>query len=257
MMAYSQIRTAMARRTLSAAQPAPAEPEAEAPLSDESADEARVRNALIEAVLSNQLPPGTRLVESPLCQAFGVNRSLLRRVFVQLAGERVIELHRNRGAVVAAPTQEEMRQAFEARRLIEGAVLQALSERAQGPYLASVRQLVCEEHDAYRKGDRSRWVRLSGEYHLRLTALLGNQDLDHMLKSLVTRTTLMKALYGAPERSTCSFDEHNAILDALEAGNVPLACQLMSAHLNDAERQLKRDTGASQVDLLKLFGSPA
>ncbi len=226
----------------------------EGPFSDEAADEQRVRNAIVEAVLSHQLPPGTRLVESPLCEAFGVNRSLLRRVFVQLANERVIELHRNRGAVVAQPTQEEMRQAFEARRLIEGAVLQSLGDRAQGPYLASVRRLVCEEHDAYRRGDRSRWVRLSGEYHLRLTALLGNQDLDAMLKSLVTRTTLMKALYDSPGRSTCSFDEHNAILDALEAGNVELACKLMSDHLNDAERKLRREPDANEVDLLALFG---
>ncbi|MGH6627522.1 MAG: GntR family transcriptional regulator [Burkholderiaceae bacterium] len=227
--------------------------QAEDPVNGETVEEARVRNAILEAVLSHQLPPGTRLVESPLCEAFGVNRSLLRRVFVQLANEKVIELQRNRGAVVAQPTQEEMRQAFEARRLIEGAVLQALADRAQGPYLASVRRLVCEEHDAYRKGDRSRWVRLSGEYHLRLTALLGNQDLDAMLKSLVTRTTLMKALYDSPGRSTCSFDEHNAILDALEAGNVDLACKLMSDHLNDAERKLRRDPDATEVDLLALF----
>lgn len=222
----------------------------------ELAEENRVRHAIVEAVLSHSLPPGTRLVESPLCEAFGVNRSLLRRVFVQLANEKVIELQRNRGAVVAQPTQEEMRQAFEARRLIEGAVLQSLGDRAQGPYLASVRRLVCEEHDAYRKGDRSRWVRLSGEYHLQLTALLGNQDLDAMLKSLVTRTTLMKALYDSPGRSTCSFDEHNAILDALEAGNVALARKLMSDHLNDAERKLQRDTSTPEIDLVALFTQP-
>ena len=54
-------------------------------LSQELADEMRVRDAIVEAVLSQKLPPGTRLVETPLCEAFGVNRSLLRRALVRLA----------------------------------------------------------------------------------------------------------------------------------------------------------------------------
>lgn len=233
---------------------APTAPPPELTSDDEAAEESRVRETLVEAVLSHQLPPGTRLVESPLCEAFGVNRTLLRRVFVQLANEKVIELQRNRGAVVAEPSREEMRQVFEARRLLEGAVLQTLGERAQdGKYLASVRKLVCEEHKAYLQGERSRWVRLSGEYHLHLTSLLGNAELDAMLKSLVTRTTLMKALYDSPGRSSCSFDEHNAILDALEAGDVDLARQRMADHLNDAERKLRQEPTGSEVDLLALF----
>ena len=55
----------------------------------ELAEENRVRHAIVEAVLSHRLPPGTRLVETRLCEAFGVNRTLLRRVFVRLAGDKV------------------------------------------------------------------------------------------------------------------------------------------------------------------------
>ena len=51
--------------------------------------------------MSHPLPPGARLVEMPLCEAFGENRSLLRRVLARLANERVVELNHSRGASVA------------------------------------------------------------------------------------------------------------------------------------------------------------
>ncbi|MGH8848434.1 MAG: GntR family transcriptional regulator, partial [Polaromonas sp.] len=76
----------------------------------ELAEENRVRHAIVEAVLSHRLPPGTRLVETRLCEAFGVTRSLLRRVFVRLAGDKIIELQHNKGAIIAQPRPEEMRQ---------------------------------------------------------------------------------------------------------------------------------------------------
>ena len=94
---------------------APARPEAASDASQtELAEENRVRHAIVEAVLAHRLPPGTRLVETRLCEAFGVNRSLLRRVFVRLAGEKVIELQHNRGATIAQPGPQEMHQVFEA-----------------------------------------------------------------------------------------------------------------------------------------------
>ena len=215
--------------------------------------EGRVHHAIVEAVLSHQLPPGTRLVEAPLCAAFGVTRSLLRRVFVRLAGDKVIELHHNRGATVAQPGRDEMREVFQARQLLEGGVLRALDGRAGGPQLERVRALVADEKAAFDAGNWSAWVRLSGEYHLQLAALLGNSEIDTILRSLVARTTLMKALYHSQTASVCSFDEHTQILDAMQAGDLDRSCRLMHAHLHGAQSKLQKNPSPRSVDLLALF----
>lgn len=219
----------------------------------ELAEENRVRQAIVDAVLSHQLPPGTRLVETPLCEAFGVSRSLLRRVFVRLANEKVIELQHNRGAAVAQPSQSEMREVFEVRRLIEGGVMQRLCGCARPGDLAGLRALVADEQRAYEDGNRSQWIRLSGEYHLAAARALGNRELEHILHTLVARTTLMIALYDSPGRNVCSFEEHQAILDAIEAGDATRACALMDEHLQTAETKLRRDGPTPDVDLLALF----
>lgn len=215
--------------------------------------ETRVHHALVEAVLGHRLPPGTRLVEAPLCKAFGVNRSLLRRVFVRLASDKVIELHHNRGATVAQPGREEMREVFEARQLLEGGVLRALDGRSGSAPLERIRSLVAQEKAAYEAGDWPAWVRLSGEYHLQLAALLGNSEIDTILRSLVARTTLMKALYHSHTSNVCSFDEHTQILDAMQAGDLERSCRLMHAHLHGAQSKLQRTQSPDDVDLLALF----
>ena len=221
----------------------------------ESAEENRVRNAIVEAVMSHRLPPGTRLVETPLAEAFGVSRSLLRRVLVRLASDKVIELQHNRGATVAQPSPEEMRHVFEVRRLLERGILRALGNgTSRGRTLAPVRELVREERTAYNAGQWSSWIRLSGEYHLEVARLLKNPELEEILRSLIARTTLMIALYDSPGHQGCSFDEHDAILDALQAGENERACRLMTQHLEAAERSLRRATPSTDVDLGALFG---
>ncbi|MGH6640305.1 MAG: GntR family transcriptional regulator [Polaromonas sp.] len=223
----------------------------------ELAEENRVRHAIVEAVLSHRLPPGTRLVETRLCEAFGVNRSLLRRVFVRLAGDRIIELQHNKGAIIAQPRPEEMRQVLEARQLIENGIIRALGKKATLESLAAVRKLVKQEQAAHQAGDWSKWVRLSGEYHLQVARLLGNTELEDILRSLIARTTLTFALYYSLGSNVCSFDEHNDILEALESGDSEHACTLMDAHLHGVEVKLQRDSSAPEIDLVALFTQPA
>jgi DNA-binding GntR family transcriptional regulator len=224
------------------------------PAAQELADELRVHDAIVDAVLSQRLPPGTRLVETPLCEAFGVNRSLLRRVFVRLANEKVIELQHNRGASIAQPSPAETREVFDVRRVIEAGIVRRLCQCGKRSDFAGLRALVAQERQAYEAGDRARWLRLSGDYHLAAARALGNSELEALMNMLVARTTLMKALYYAPGGSMCSFEEHGAIIDAMAKGETEHAIELMDAHLRDAEVKLQPEPTPPEVNLKALFG---
>ncbi len=50
-----------------------------------------IYNAIVDAILNRQLAPGARLVEAPLCEAFGVTRGVLRRVFQNLHMIRLLK----------------------------------------------------------------------------------------------------------------------------------------------------------------------
>lgn len=234
----------------------PARPFGTAVADGERAHEERVHAAILEAVMSHQLPPGTRLVEMPLCEAFGVSRSLLRRVLVRLANEKVIELHHNRGANVAQASPQETRDVFEARRLIETALLRALpppDKRA----VDVLRALVDSEEGAHEKRESSRLIRLSGEFHLQLAEAFGNAELASVLRGLVARTSLMIALYEMPGRSACSFDEHRVILAAMAKGDMAAAARHMGQHLENCEMKLRVRPEPVEIDFSRLFGAGA
>ncbi|MGE8620772.1 MAG: GntR family transcriptional regulator, partial [Achromobacter spanius] len=91
--------------------------------SPDSDMERRICEAVYESVMSQRLTPGTKLPEAAICELFGVSRSVARKALQRLAHEHVVDLHHNRGAVVAEPTPEDTRQIFQARRALEAALL--------------------------------------------------------------------------------------------------------------------------------------
>ena len=82
--------------------------------SEESTIYARIHAAIVE----RRILPGVRLVEDQLAEVFDVSRMRIRSVLQSLARDKVVTLHRNRGAVVAYPSVREAKEVFAARRLI-------------------------------------------------------------------------------------------------------------------------------------------
>src|SRR5207302_2547253 len=79
----------------------------------------RVHHAIYAAIISHQISPGTALQEDALAGAFGVSRTIIRKVLQRLSHERLVDLVPNKGASVAQPSAEEAREVFEARRVLE------------------------------------------------------------------------------------------------------------------------------------------
>ena len=72
--------------------------------------EEEIVDRIFEAVIDQRLPPGTKLSEAALCEAFGVGRMRIRQSLLLLSSREVVELLPNRGAFVASPTAEQARE---------------------------------------------------------------------------------------------------------------------------------------------------
>jgi DNA-binding GntR family transcriptional regulator len=93
-------------------------------------DIADVHERIWSAIMDHSLPPETRLVETELCEIFGLGRTRLRQVLQKLAHERVVTLLRNRGAIVSKPSVREAREVFAARRVIEANIVETFIKTA-------------------------------------------------------------------------------------------------------------------------------
>ncbi len=204
--------------------------------------------------MNQQLAPGTKLPEVALCRLFGVGRTLIRKVLQELAHDHIVELRPHRGAVVAAPTPEETRQIFEARRAIETALLPLAIANATKADLAGLRRQLRDEHDALHRADQPAWARLASTFHLQVAQLAGNPILQRYLKELVSRCSLIVALYEPPGNSACEHDEHSRIVTLMERGEATAAARVMDDHLRDLERRICLDHAEAPGALAQMLG---
>jgi DNA-binding GntR family transcriptional regulator len=218
--------------------------------------EAQIVDQIFDAVIDQRLPPGAKLSESALCDAFGVGRMRIRRALLLLASREVVDLQSNRGAFVSSPTAEQAREIFESRLMIEPNVSVLAAERANETDIAMLAAHLDKEHKAHQSDNRHEAIRLSGQFHVVLASIAANSVMERMIKELVTRTSLIIGIFGAPGTANCRDDDHSLILEALRTRDGAAAARLMTEHLGHIQANLDLSRGRkNNVDLVKLFAN--
>jgi DNA-binding GntR family transcriptional regulator len=188
---------------------------------------------LLAAIVDHRLAPGTRLPEDEIGAVYGVSRTIVRTALQSLAHQRVVTIEPNRGAQVAHPSAAEARHVFEARSLIEPTVAAMAAGRAGARDLARLRGHLKDEHEAVKSGDNSRAIALSADFHVAIAEIAGQPILAGFVRELVSRSSLIVALYWQRKDATCESHAHHALAEAIAAGDGKRASDLMMSHLVD------------------------
>lgn len=243
-------------------------PSADPPEAISALTDADIHARLFDAMLDHRLVPGMRLREDELGQAFGVSRTRIRQVLIRLATEQLVCLVPNAGARVAEPTPADAAEVFDARRLIEPALLESFITRAGTAELRALQRWITAEERARKSGERRTAIRCAGAFHLHLAEHAGNRTLARQLRELVTRTSLILMRWGPqeirdPARGVggawaCDCHEHRGIFAAVKLRDARAAGAFMQQHLTRLQSQLRFESAAPATprvaDLLGLPG---
>lgn len=175
--------------------------------------------------------PGDKLTEDLIGERFGVSRTIVRAALARLNAEGLVDLPPNKGAAVAQPSLSEAHDIFEARACVERQVLTRLVEKVTDKDIQLLEQHLAFEAKA-NANDGPASIRLAGEFHILLAELSGNSVLTRYVDELVSRCSLILALYSRPHSSECSINEHQQIINALRARDAGLAIKTMDHHLH-------------------------
>lgn len=214
----------------------------------------QVHAALRQAIIEQQLTPGARLPEDMIGDSFGTSRTIAREALLRLSVEGLVDLLPNRGAFVANPSLNEGRDVFVVRRGLERTVVQQLCGQLDPSQIAELRSMLEQEELAASRDDREA-IRLAGEFHLRLAQMTENKLLIRYLTETVSRCSLVLTVYGRPHSVDCGIDEHRQIIEALIAGDGPLAADLMEDHIEQVAGRALLETRkpASLQDVLAQY----
>jgi DNA-binding GntR family transcriptional regulator len=76
---------------------------------------------LRKAILTGDIPPGTRLIPAKLEQQFNLSRICIREAIKELTGTGIVESASQRGATIAQPVEfSELREIYDIRYQLEG-----------------------------------------------------------------------------------------------------------------------------------------
>ena len=193
---------------------------------------------IAESIAAHKLPAGAKLGEEALGEIFGVSRTKIRQALFQLASDKLITLIPGRGAFVSQPTVKEAREVFEARRMVETAVIATFVEKAGPAELTILRDHIDQQQRASDAGNVQTRNHLLGDFHNVIAQQTGNAVMAEIVAELVARTSLITLLYQNTRGATESLAEHRTLMEALEKRDAKRAVQLMAEHLSDVEEGL-------------------
>jgi DNA-binding GntR family transcriptional regulator len=192
---------------------------------------AAIYRCIFDAVVDQRLPPGAKLTEEQLGAVFDASRTIVRTALQSLAHDHIVTIERHRGAFVSAPTIADAQDIFFSRRVVESAIALEVARKIRPDDVERLRALLADEREALGRGDRRVAIRLSGAFHMAIAMICGEGALTRFLAGLISRSSLVIALYGRGPASACGHHEHAALVDALAAADGPRAAALMAEHL--------------------------
>lgn len=192
-----------------------------------------IYSSLLDAILANRLPPATRLPEDDLGAIYGASRTIVRSALEALAHDGVLTIEPNRGAFVASPSVADARDVFDARLLVEVQLAERAARCVTPADITALRQHLAEEHAALDAGLQQRAILLSGLFHVHIAEATGQRALAGFVRELVSRSSLIVALYWRRRDAICGSHAHEELVEALASGQPDLAGARMRAHLLD------------------------
>lgn len=197
---------------------------------------------LQNAIIAHRLQPGTKLSEDEVGEIYGAGRTVVRSALQALAHSGLLEIKRNRGATVAKPTVGDAHEVFEARALIEPEVARRAAANITGADLTRLKTHIEAEHQALAENDMGKALALSGLFHIDIAGIADHSVYAGMIQSLITKSSLIIALYWTRPDTACESHAHHALMDAFEQKDGDAAHALMRSHLIDLHSGLNLKT---------------
>ncbi|MEJ1974860.1 MAG: GntR family transcriptional regulator [Acetobacteraceae bacterium] len=169
-------------------------------------------------IATDALPAGQKLRERHLSEQLQVSRTPLREALKILAGDGLVTLLPNRGAVVVDFSPAKIREKLDVLGLIEGHAGQLACKAASDTQIAELRALHHEMLAAYERRDRGGYFQRNQGIHAGIVAAAGNASLVEV-HELLNRQLFRYRYQGSvnPDTWDAAIDEHQTIMQLLTA----------------------------------------
>ena len=199
---------------------------------------------LREQIFAGELPPGTFLDETALCDRLEISRTPLREALKVLTAEGLLRHEPRRGCFVSEVTEQDLDDIFPVIALLEGRCAFEAARQATDADMSALTTLHERLNGHAAAGRINDYYATNFAIHEAIIALADNRWLAQAIADLrkILRLARLQQLH-APGRLTQSLAEHMSIFAALKSRDSEGAEAAMRTHITrqrEALRELAR-----------------
>ena len=198
----------------------------------------RVKDYLLQEILSGRCAPDSRIVETRVARELGTSQAPVREALRGLEAIGIVEIEPFRGARVRHPSSDQLLEAYVVRSDLEVLAARLALPRMTPADLAELTRHWAEMRSAAALGDRHGVAVADAAFHARIVHLAANSVLDRVWQHLepFSRTYLTLLVPGANPEWTAEL--HVPILEAVRRRDTEATVDALQRHFAEAGAML-------------------
>jgi DNA-binding GntR family transcriptional regulator len=191
-----------------------------------------VAETIERGILRGDLPAGDRLAERDLAERLGVSKTPVREALKVLARRGLVVSHAYRGTEVRTIRQEEARNIYQVRLLLEPEAVRLATPFHDSETLRACRVALEDADAAAERGEMADISLANRRFHRALYAPCKNELLVSLVEDVQDQVAMISVSAWRHEATwTHEADEHQAILHAVESRDAERASEMLAAHI--------------------------
>ncbi|SFD05814.1 GntR family transcriptional regulator [Pseudoalteromonas denitrificans] len=196
-----------------------------------------------QAIVEGHIAQGSKISEAELAKYHGVSRATLREALNRLESCHLVERKANIGCRVVALTPDKLLEVYQVRTALEGLACRLAAENMTKSEIEEVKKLLNQHLSTQKVKQGESYYQEEGDldFHYRIIKGSKNSHLIHLLCNelyqLIRMFRVQMGMNGP--RVSKAFDEHLAIINAIDAKDGELAELLMKRHIGASGASIK------------------
>lgn len=190
-------------------------------------------------ILTGELAGGSVQSVRQLAARLEMSKTPVHAAIERMEAEGLVTLAPQQGVVVRELSIQDIVNHYEIRQALEPYVLRRLADRLTESQIQLLRQNLEEVRQCASGKDSAGLMKADTEFHQLLCGFVGNEEITRVMQQLSDKVqrVVFRVAEQFPERVTETFEEHQAIVEALVVGDAERAAQLMHEHLGQGLRR--------------------
>ncbi len=201
-----------------------------------------IKEALMDAIVSGELAPGERIVETRWARELGVSQSPIREAIRELELIGLVENIPYKGCIVRKLTSKDIVDTYKIRIALETMAVCEAVHHDMEELLPKMKEALVEMEEGANQGDMRRFIEADVSFHEAYVETSENMLLKRLWQQCYIRDTTRLSTLISPESLIKLAKRHKQIHQAIEDKDEELATEAIKMHFGLLIEDINRHT---------------